>query len=139
MVKSTCRRLCGAVAVADLDTAAADNAGGRGELIIRSKVAQRLAERAAAGCTDVVPHAAGLGKITGRTSPNARVVVSGRRCRALVEVAVAWPAPVARAARRVQEDVAAALTDYAGLHVDRVDVIVTHVLSVEDRTSRSIQ
>ncbi|WP_308280522.1 Asp23/Gls24 family envelope stress response protein [Williamsia sp. DF01-3] len=106
--------------------------GQRGRLVVRDKVAQRVAERAALDSPDIEAHAGGLDKLTGRDLPRVRVVIAGDRVRAHLEVAAAWPCALPEVARRLQDNVADALEQFAGLHVDAVDVAITRVLSVDD-------
>ncbi|MDG3013668.1 Asp23/Gls24 family envelope stress response protein [Speluncibacter jeojiensis] len=115
-------------------------AGERGSLTIRTKVAQRLAVRAALDTPGVLVHAAGLDKFTGRDLPRARVVISANRVRAHLFLAVSWPQSIPQVARAVQHNVADALSDYAGLHVDGIDIAVDHVVvRGDDAVTRSVQ
>ncbi|MDV6271535.1 Asp23/Gls24 family envelope stress response protein [Rhodococcus globerulus] len=111
--------------------------GQRGRLIIRGKVAQRLAVRAALDTPGVQVHAAGLDKITGREYPKVRVFVSANRVRAHLDIAVAWSQSLPEVARNVQRNVADALTTYAGLQVHGVDVVIAHV--VAEDAPRSVE
>lgn len=99
---------------------------------------KRIAEHAALGTPGVRAHAGGLDRITGRDYPRSRAVTSADRVRVWLEIAVAWPTPLAEVARRVQHNVAVALGDYAGLRVDGVDVVVGQVL-VEESPTRSLE
>ncbi|MCV7422745.1 Asp23/Gls24 family envelope stress response protein [Mycobacterium yunnanensis] len=116
----------------------AEDPGGRGRLVVRDKVAQRLAVHAARLTEGVHPHAAGLDKITGRELPRATVAVAGDRARVQVNIAVAWPQPVVDVGAAVQRNVVAALKDYAALTVDGVDVAVDAVLPLTE-PSRTVQ
>ena len=59
--------------------------------MVRDKVAQRIAVKAALDTPGVQPHAAGLDNLTGRDLPRARVDISATRIRAYLTIAVAWP------------------------------------------------
>ena len=65
--------------------------GDRGTLTIRDRVAQKLVLEATRGTPGVRHHAAGMDKLTGRELPRARVLVSGKRVRAKVDIAIEWP------------------------------------------------
>ncbi|NLE80490.1 MAG: Asp23/Gls24 family envelope stress response protein [Rhodococcus sp.] len=115
-------------------------AGDRGNLVIRNKVAQRLATKAALDTPGVEKHAAGLSKFTGRDFPRTRVYIAGDRVRAHIDIAVEWPNSLPRVGDAVRRNVAAALSDYAGLQVDGVDVSIPRVVSPsEEDTGRKIQ
>ena len=126
--------------MADDDTGVdpAGDPGARGGLVVRDKVAQRLAVHAARLTEGVHPHAAGLDKITGRELPRATVAVAGDRASVQVNIAVAWPQPAVAVGAAVQRNVVAALKDYAALTVDRVDVAVDAVLPLTE-PSRTVQ
>lgn len=114
--------------------------GDRGNLVIRDKVAQRLATKAALDTPGVEKHAAGLAKFTGRDLPRARVYIAGDRVRAHIDIAVEWPHSLPRVGTDVRRNVAAALSDYAGLEVDGVDVSIPSVVfPTDDDTGRNIQ
>lgn len=114
-----------------------DDAATRGTLTVREKVAQRLAVRAALDTPDVLPFPASRAKITGRSLPQAQLSVAGDRVTAHLKVTVAWPAPAVDVARAVQRNVAQALSDMAGLHVDRVDVTVEQLSTVTTDMKRT--
>ncbi|MBJ7338821.1 Asp23/Gls24 family envelope stress response protein [Mycolicibacterium sp.] len=102
--------------------------GGRGNLVVRDKVAQRLAVHTARLTSGVHTHAAGLDKLTGRELPRATVSVAGDRVRVQVSIAVAWPQPATGVAADVQRNITEALRTYAALTVDRVDVAIDAVV-----------
>lgn len=140
MANSISRRCCGAAAVTEVqdaepsppqrdtdaldDDEAGDDAGSRGTLTVREKVAHRLAVRAALDTPGVVPFSAGLTKIAGRSLPQAQLTIAGQRVTAHLKVTVAWPAPAVEVARAVARNVAQTLSTMAALNVDRVDVTV---------------
>ncbi|TPG33031.1 Asp23/Gls24 family envelope stress response protein [Mycolicibacterium hodleri] len=112
--------------------------GGRGELVVLDRVAQRLAVHAARLTGGVHPHSAGLDRLTGRELPRATVSIAGDRARVQVTIAVGWPQPAIGVAAAVQRNVAEALRTYAALTVDRVDVAIDAVVDPmpSDRTVR---
>lgn len=112
----------------------------RGNLTVRDKVAQRLATKAALDTPGVEKHAAGLAKFTGRDLPRARVYIAGDRVRAHIDIAVEWPNSLPRVGDAVRRNVATALSDYAGLSVDGVDVSIPSVVFPTGAdTGRNIQ
>lgn len=121
---------CAAAAVADdlhrgdEHSGAATDPGERGSLDVRDRVVQRMAVHAALATPGVQKYSAGLGKLTGRELPRARVDVSGAHVRAHLTIAVSWPLPLAEVAAAVQRNVARTLGDSAGLQVDGVDVVI---------------
>jgi uncharacterized alkaline shock family protein YloU len=110
--------------------------GNRGALTVHDKVVERLASRAALETAGVHRHGAGIGKLTGRDLPRVHVQISGDRVRAGVHIAVAWAWPLPTVVADVQANVAHALTAWAGLHVDAVDVSVPAVVNPDDATPR---
>ncbi|WP_241384597.1 Asp23/Gls24 family envelope stress response protein [Rhodococcus sp. CH91] len=109
---------------------------GRGRLIIENAAAQRVAVHAALRTPGVHAHGAGgLGKLTRRELPRARVVIAAGRARAHLEIAVSWSRPLPEVARAVQHSVAEDLAVYTGLHVDGVDVAITQILDLADDVS----
>ena len=139
---------CGAAAVTDDIAAATDrdaedlpaDPGDRGELVVRDKVAQRVAEKAARDTDGVQSHAAGLDKLTGRELPRAKVYISATRVRAHLDIAVTWPHPLSAVGAAVQRNVTAALTNAVGLRVDGVDVTIQAIPPAPARTTtRTVQ
>ena len=106
----------------------------RGTLTIHDKVVRRLASRAALDTAGVQRHGAGIDKITGRGLPRVHVQIAGDRVRAGVDIAVAWAWPLPTVAAAVQANVTHALTAWAGLHVDAVDVSVPSVVDPDAAT-----
>ncbi len=124
--------------VADEATAEPVDPGDRGSLVVRDKVAQRVAVHAALATPGVEPHSAGLDKLTGRDLPRVRVVVSATRVRAHLSIAVAWPESLSEVGAAVQRNVAQALTDSAGLQVDGVDVAIEAIVTARADQSRTL-
>lgn len=103
-------------------------------LIIRDKVAEHIAARAALDTPGVQPRAAVLDKLTRRDLPKVTMMISADRARAAVDVAVPWPRPLVTVAAAVRDNVAHALSELIGLHVDGVDVTVSSVVTPTDAT-----
>ncbi len=118
-----------------------DDPGSRGSLVVHDRVVERLAARAALNTAGIRPHSGGLDKLTGRDLPRVRVQIAGDRVHAGLDVAVAWPSPLPTVTAAVQRNVADALTAWAGLHVDAVDVAVLSVVTDTDgqHTGRRVQ
>ena len=108
--------------------------GTRGALTIHDKVIQRLATRAALDTAGVQRHSGGIDKLTGRDLPRVHVQIAGDRVRAGIDVAVAWAWPLPTVTADVQANVTHALTAWAGLHVDAVDVSVPAVVEPDAPT-----
>lgn len=73
-----------------------------------------------AGITGRVPAALGIGG----DYPQASVQMHDDHARVVVDVACAWPGPVADVARRVRDDVISEASRLAGVEISDVDVIV---------------
>jgi uncharacterized alkaline shock family protein YloU len=115
-----------------VDAAVDSDPGDRGSLVVRDKVAQRVAMHAALATPGVEPHAGGLDKLTGRELPRVRVVVSATRVRAHLSIAVAWPESLTEVGKTVQRNVIQALTESAGFDVDGVDVAIEAIVTAHD-------
>jgi uncharacterized alkaline shock family protein YloU len=100
----------------------------RGTLTIKDKVVERLAVKAALDTDGVLARSEGFGKLTGRDLPRVRVLISGGRVRAGVDIAALWPTPLPALTASVRDNVARALSSLAGLHVDGVDVTVPAII-----------
>lgn len=103
-------------------------AGERGGLVIHDKAVQRIAEHTAAHTPGVLRHSAGLNRLTGRTLPRVATHIAGGHVRAHIDVAVAWPQPLAQVTAAVRAQVSEALHTLTGLVVDAVDVAAPTVL-----------
>lgn len=108
------------------------DAATRGALIVEDRVAQRLAEHAAATTAGVLAYAAGMDRLTGRTLPRARVLSAGPRVRVHIDLAVRWDRPLPQLVRAVHDNVAAALHDYGSYHVDGIDLAITKLVTATD-------
>nr|WP_296773953.1 Asp23/Gls24 family envelope stress response protein [Rhodococcus sp. (in: high G+C Gram-positive bacteria)] len=105
----------------------------RGTLDVRTRAVARMAEIAA---TNVAGVERVTGGITSRSLPRVDAIVRGGRIRATVEVATAWPTPIADVAGRVRSAVEQDLTRNSGLAVDSVDVRIQYS-APEIRNTRS--
>jgi uncharacterized alkaline shock family protein YloU len=122
----------------DESGATATDPGERGSLVVRDKVAQRVAEQAALNTPGVRAHSGGLGKLTGRSLPRARVDISATRVRAYLTIAVTWPQPLADVGAAVQRNVTTALADSAGFSVDGVDVDIEVIITEPEEHRRTL-
>ncbi|WP_232375290.1 Asp23/Gls24 family envelope stress response protein [Mycolicibacterium baixiangningiae] len=123
------------------DAAPADGGDGHtdaGTLVIKDKVAQRIAMRAALDTPGVAPHAAGIDKLTGRSLPRARVYLSATRVRAHLDLAVTWPHSLPDVGSAVQRNVSEALHDCVGLTVDGVDVAIEAIVTEAPTPARTL-
>jgi uncharacterized alkaline shock family protein YloU len=125
-------------AVASEPESAVVDPGDRGALVVRDKVAQRVAMHAALATPGVLPHSAGLDKLTGRDLPRVRVDVSATRVRAHLSIAVAWPESLSTVGAAVQHNVSQALTDSAGFVVDGVDVAIEAIVTAPAEPTRTV-
>jgi uncharacterized alkaline shock family protein YloU len=108
--------------------------GNRGTLVVKDRVAQRIAVRAARDTAGVLPQDARMTKLIGRELPKVTVMISADRVRAAVDVAVPWPCPLTDVGAAVRQNVGTALHRLAGLQVDGVDVTVSKVVSETEPT-----
>lgn len=116
------------MAVADTGENSLTDPGERGTLIVKDKVVERLATKAALDTDGVLPRAQGLDKLTGRDLPRVRVQISGHRVRAGLDIAARWPTPLTELTDTVRSNVARALTAFGGLQVDGIDVSVPAII-----------
>ena len=106
-----------------------DEAATRGRLEIADRVVSKLARQAAREVSGVRAESqTGLGGAIGRSLPSASADVAGDRVRIAVEIAVAWPTPLAEVTSQVRASVHERITELAGLHVDTVDVTATKIV-----------
>lgn len=110
-----------------------------GALVIKDKVAQRVAVRAALDTPGVAPHAAGMDKLTGRSLPRAQVFLSANRVRAHLDLAVTWPHSLSGVGAAVQRNVAEALHNGVGMTVDGVDVAIEAIVTEASTPARALQ
>lgn len=110
----------------------------RGRLEIAEQVVERVAAIAACEVPGVRRVGSGLESVVGRRYPKVRAQVAGGHVRVRVDVAVGWPAPLARTAAAVRTRVRERLSALVGLTVDVVDVTVATV-EVPTRDDRRVQ
>lgn len=111
----------------------------RGRTIIENAVLEHIAVHAALDVSGVAATGSDLEKLIGRRLPKADAHVAGTRARVQVEVAAAWPHPVATVAAAVREHVSERLLALTGLQVDAVDVEVTRVIHSPQAQQRRVQ
>ncbi len=99
----------------------------RGRLEIAEQVVQRVAAIAACEVPGVRRVGSGLEGVVGRRYPKVQAQVAGGHVRVRVDIAVGWPAPLARTAAAVRTRVRERLSALVGLTVDVVDVTVATV------------
>jgi uncharacterized alkaline shock family protein YloU len=119
-----------------------DEPGERGSLVIKDRVAERIAQAAALDVTGVAPTAAStsaVGAALGRGYPRVDCDVAGGRVRAHVEIVGLWPTPAARLGADVRAAVTEQLQRLAGLHVDAVDVSLVNVVLPTASPRRRVQ
>lgn len=117
-----------------------DEAGRRGNLVVKDRVVERIAEAAAVRVPGVAPAGAGaIGTALGRGYPRVECDVAGGRVRAQVEVVGLWPTPAARLGAQVRAAVAADLRRLVGLRVDAVDVTIAKVVRATAAPHRRVQ
>ena len=108
----------------------------RGRTVIADRVVERIAT-IAAGEVDAVTGTGGGWSRLGRSGlPRADAVVAGDTSRISVEVAAAWPTPLASLASRVRDHVSERVSTLAGVSVTAVDVSVADVVHLETEQRR---
>lgn len=83
---------------------------------------------------DVTQH--GSGWVPGRSLPRASTEIAGDHARIGVEIAIAWPTPLAEVAARTRDHVQARVTTLTGIDVVAVDVTVAEVVHVQTESRR---
>ncbi|MEP6854800.1 MAG: Asp23/Gls24 family envelope stress response protein [Pedococcus sp.] len=111
----------------------------RGRTTIEPAVLEHIACHAALELDGVAATGSDLDKLIGRRLPKAEAHVAGNRARVQVEVAAAWPHPVATLAVAVREHVTARLAELTGLDIDAVDVEVARVIHIDEPERRRVQ
>jgi uncharacterized alkaline shock family protein YloU len=119
-----------------------DEAGERGNLVIKERAVERIASTAALQVPGVAPAAAStstVGAALGRAYPRVDCDVAGLRVRAHIEIVGLWPNPAARLGAEVRAAVTEQLQRLAGLRVDAVDVSIANVVRATATTRRRVQ
>lgn len=100
----------------------------RGRTVIADAVVEHIAARAAADVAGATSSGSGLDKVVGRAYPQAHARVAGGRVRLHLEIAVAWPHPLADVCGQVRDTVTARVNELTGLIVDTADVTAAKVV-----------
>lgn len=106
--------------------------GRRGELIIRNRALSRIVEQVALEVAGVVRTGARR-----RGLPRAVVDASLPEPNILVEVALAWPGPVARQCREIRGRLDSEVTRLTGRRPSRIDVSVSTLVPREPENEPS--
>lgn len=122
------------------ESASATDPGLRGHLDIKDRAVQNIIVAAALLPDGVLRHSTGLGRLAGRDLPRATVHVAGDHVSADVDVAVEWGRPLRGVAAAVRRKICDALSAHSGLTVDRLDVHVATVISMNpsSRSERTV-
>jgi uncharacterized alkaline shock family protein YloU len=116
--------------------------GERGNLIIKDRAVQRIAQAAALSVPGVVPAAQStntLNAALGRAYPRVDCEVAGGRVRAEVEIVGLWPTPAPQLGAQVRQTVTDQLQRLAGLRVDAVDVTIAKMIRTAAAPRRRVQ
>ena len=116
--------------------------GERGNLIIKDRAVQRIAEAAALSVPGVVPAAQStntLNAALGRAYPRVDCEVAGGRVRAEVEIVGLWPTPAPQLGAQVRQTITDQLQRLAGLRVDAVDVTIAKMIRTAAAPRRRVQ
>ncbi len=116
--------------------------GARGNLIIKDRAVQRIAEAAALSVPGVVPAAQStntLNAALGRAYPRVDCEVAGDRVRAEVEIVGLWPTPAPQLGAQVRQAVTDQLQRLAGLRVDAIDVTIAKMIRAAAAPRRRVQ
>lgn len=96
----------------------------RGRLRVDDRVVERIAAQACLSVPEVV---ASAGRLPGRHLPRARVEVGASRLDVSVDVAVTWPADLARVAERIHDAIVTTVDALLGRAATRADVRIVTV------------
>lgn len=107
----------------------------RGKLVLSRQVVEKIASQAAMEIPTARGRSGGLFGIGSHADLSSRPKVSadlsGRTATVHVEVAIGYPAPIARAAEQVRRHVMERVSSLAGVQVSRVDVTITALARVD--------
>ncbi|WP_299054874.1 Asp23/Gls24 family envelope stress response protein [uncultured Nocardioides sp.] len=106
----------------------------RGSLELKTKALSHLAQHAATEVSGTVRSGNAVRRTLGRDYPRASARMDGAQASIDLDVAVRWPAPVARIAQQTRDLVLRRTQDLSGIDIRRVDVTV-HVVSDDDATT----
>ncbi|MGV8965767.1 MAG: Asp23/Gls24 family envelope stress response protein [Cellulomonas sp.] len=113
--------------------------GERGDLEIAGRVVQNVAAKAAGEVDGVVSTGSGFDQLLGHRYPNADATVTRGRARIQIDLAVAWPYPLAQVTAQVRDHVRARVVELVGIAVDVVDVMVSQVVHAAPPEVRRVQ
>ncbi len=111
----------------------------RGRTTIEDAVLERIATHAALEVDGVTATGSDLQRLIGRRLPKADAHVAGTRARVQLEIAAAWPHPVATVAAAVRDQVTTRLVELTGLDIDAVDVEITRIIHTTEPERRRVQ
>lgn len=113
--------------------------GERGRLDIAEQVVEHVATIAAGEVRGVRTVGSSLSSVVGRQYPKAKAQVAGGHARVHLDIAVAWPSPLASTAAVVRDRVRDRLHSLVGVTVDAVDVTIASVMSAAPGDDRRVQ
>ncbi len=112
----------------------------RGDLVLSRQVVEKIASQAAVEVAAAGGRSGGflgIGTQADLSSrPKVSVDLSGRTASISVEVAIAYPNPIARASEEVRRRIMSRVNELAGVETTRVDVTVISLIS--DRDTREV-
>lgn len=108
----------------------------RGELVVSRRVVEKIASQAAVEIAAAGGRSGGflgVGSHADLSSrPKVDVDLSGHTATIMVEVAIAYPSPIAAAAEQVRRRMMSRVGELAGVRVTRVDVTITMLATDHD-------
>ncbi|MDQ3158002.1 MAG: Asp23/Gls24 family envelope stress response protein [Actinomycetota bacterium] len=107
-----------------------------GSLTIENRVIEKIAVLAASEVQNTTDAGSGLSRMLHRDLPRATAKVAGGHGRVAIEIAAAWPTPLAELTARVRDHVKEKVTTLTGLQIDAVDVLAADMVHVHDRKRR---
>lgn len=111
----------------------------RGTTTIAPSAVEHITEAELGSVPGVFAVGTGLDKVVGRQYPKVSADVAGSRARLSVEVAVAWPYPLADVCANVRDTLIARLTELTGMRIDAIDVTAAKVVQPEAPARRRVQ
>ena len=108
----------------------------RGQLVVSRRVVEKIASQAAVEIASAGGLSGGFLGVGSHADLSSRSTVdvdlSGHTATIKVEVAIAYPSPIAAAAEQVRRQVMSRVNDLAGVRVTRVDVTITMLATDHD-------
>ena len=105
-----------------------DDPGSRGSVEIKDRAISRTAIAAALKDPRVTRTTGGLSRLTGRELPRADVTLGADTVAVNLYIGVRWPSQITEVTEAVHAEVEAALATMTGLHVHRVNVLVSDTI-----------